>query len=265
MGVPAVTAVHGFIHALHRNLNAHGCLNVNGSNVSFNRFAMIYESLTPNLSKHKYGYSTIGRRTPAVLSAKKGEDITSGSFNLNTRCNFKLHLMLELDDSFTNDLLGDIDYLLYRMKLAGGDIISHTTVDESCIVSNFNSEDINFLNCYVLLDRKDLMIERMENSDAVDALLDNLSKHHTSEKDDNDNVTWKNGYLNQGYFIPISIGFNGITELLQAKDQRDYSVEHRFAENVVTLGEFRKVHNFTSIEQMLWSYEHNNNKYIVTQ
>ncbi|MFM9587760.1 type I-F CRISPR-associated protein Csy2, partial [Streptomyces caniscabiei] len=50
-------------------------------------------------------------------------------------------------------------------------------------------------------------------------------------------------------------GFHGLTELGEAKNQRDPNTPHRFAESVVTLGEFKMPHSINSIDEILWRYQ----------
>jgi CRISPR-associated protein Csy2 len=41
------------------------------------------------------------------------------------------------------------------------------------------------------------------------------------------------------------------------KNQRDPDTPHRFAESIVTLGEFRMVYKIDQIDKALWSYHTN--------
>ena len=54
--------------------------------------------------------------------------------------------------------------------------------------------------------------------------------------------------------MPIATGFHGITELSQARNQRDPNVPHRFAESIVTLGQFIMPYRITNLDNMLWHY-----------
>ena len=54
--------------------------------------------------------------------------------------------------------------------------------------------------------------------------------------------------------MPIAVGFQGISELEQAKNQRDANTPHRFAESVLTLGEFVMPYRIEHIDQLLWKY-----------
>ena len=121
---------------------------------------------------------------------------------------------------------------------------------------------------------KNLMITTMEQGkDAVDALLDNLAVYHRCTKtpiniaDDNTQVVidkepkfkieWqKPSRNNSGWIVPIAIGYQGISPLGTAKNTRDSSTPHRFAESIITLGEFKMPYRFSSIDDMLWQYNH---------
>ena len=52
----------------------------------------------------------------------------------------------------------------------------------------------------------------------------------------------------------IAVGFQGISELGQAKNQRDANTPHRFAESILTLGEFVMPYRIEHIDQLLWKY-----------
>ena len=107
---------------------------------------------------------------------------------------------------------------------------------------------------YAIIERRELMIDAMkQGQDAIDALLDYLAIHHSCEKDDSGNVTWTSQRKTSGWIVPIATGFHGITELENAKNQRDPDTPHRFAESIVTLGEFRMPHRIHSLDEILWS------------
>ena len=57
-----------------------------------------------------------------------------------------------------------------------------------------------------------------------------------------------------GWIVPIAVGFHGISELGIVANQRDEKPEHRFAESVVTLGEFKMPYRFQSLDEIMWSY-----------
>ena len=96
---------------------------------------------------------------------------------------------------------------------------------------------------YAIVERRDLMIEAMDRGlDAMDALLEYLTIEHSCEKDE-DKVLWTSKRKTAGWIVPIATGFQGISDLGKAKNQRDAEKPHRFAESVVTLGEFKMPYN----------------------
>jgi len=136
----------------------------------------------------------------------------------------------------------------------------------------------------VIISRNDLMKEVMEQGqDALEALLDYLKIYHQVEKDNIENiensvspndknledkkVKWKSYRKSSGWLVPIAVGFNGISEIAEigaVKNQRDPETPHRFAESVVTLGQFIMPYRITDIDEMLWEYEYQaeNNLYL---
>jgi len=117
------------------------------------------------------------------------------------------------------------------------------------------------------------MIEAMKNGqDAMDALLDYLVVHQRCTQDDDGNVTWQGKRKTEqdkpaGWIVPIATGFHGITELGEAKNQRDPETPHLFAESIVTLGEFKMPYRINSLNEIMWHYatEAENNLYLCQQ
>ena len=91
-------------------------------------------------------------------------------------------------------------------------------------------------------------------------MLDYLAVHHHCEKDDNGQVNWSSKRKTAGWIVPIATGFHGLTDRGPAKNQRDPDIPHRFAESVVTLGEFRMPYRIQSLDEILWSYHTNLDK-----
>lgn len=108
---------------------------------------------------------------------------------------------------------------------------------------------------YVLVERRELMTDSMqEGSDALDALLSYLTVNHSGEQLEDESVIWRSQRKASGWIVPIATGFQGISPLGQAKNQRDPTVPHRFAESIVTLGEFVMVHKIKHLDEILWCY-----------
>ncbi len=180
------------------------------------------------------------------------------------RCHLDISLLIEysnIDAEQTLNLLQSIETIIPTMKFASGDIISF----RNCETLSFNEnkdEDQELRKIsnklmlgHVLIERRDLVIQSMlEGQDALDAVLDHLKVTHSSQMDDDGKVTWSSHRKTNGWLVPIAVGFQGISELGIAKNQRDADTPHRFAEAVLTLGEFVMPYRIESIDQLLWQY-----------
>jgi CRISPR-associated protein Csy2 len=114
---------------------------------------------------------------------------------------------------------------------------------------------------HVLIERRDLMVEQMlQGKGALNALFNYLKVMHRSTEE-SDTVTWTTSRLSKGWLVPIAIGFQGISELGLAQNQRDANTPHRFAESIITLGEFVMPYQIKQLDNILWQYhvdlEHN--------
>jgi len=271
IGFPAMTAWLGAVHALQRKLNAQG-----HSDIKFNSVAVISHQC--DLQTHKgvddFVHSIIGTGNPLDKTGARS------AFIEEARCHLDVSLVLEYTGIEKDDeqiLQEQITHLLNsNMKMAGGDILTFKA-PQFFKVENGNTADLSALTRklmpgYALIERRDLMTEAMSTGqDAMDALLDNLVIHHHCEKVademNEEKVIWTSKRKNQGWLVPIATGFHGLTELGEAKNQRDPNTSHRFAESVVTLGEFKMPHSIKSIDEILWRYQtdQTNNLYLCAQ
>ena len=148
------------------------------------------------------------------------------------------------------------------MKFASGDVLSV----RDCELLTFDDEEdedqqlkpiLNKLMLgHVLIERRELVQQTMqqEQKDALDAVLDYLKVTHSATQDESGQITWTSKRKAPGWLVPIAVGFQGISELGQAKNQRDAKTLHRFAEAIITLGEFMMPYRIESIDQLLWQY-----------
>lgn len=264
IGFPAMTAWLGAVHALQRKLNA------DTLETSFDSVAVVCHEMV--LQTHKgagdFVHSIIGTGNPLDKDGKRP------AFIEEARCHLDVSLVVEyrgIDKDEEDEFKKRIAHHLYAsMKMAGGDILSFQD-PVLYRIEEGNEHDLRRLTRrlmpgYAIIERRELMIEAMEDGkDAIDALLDYLAIHHSCEKDEAGNVTWTSKRKTAGWIVPIATGFHGITELGQAKNQRDPNVPHRFAESVVTLGEFRMPHRINSLDEILWCYHIENNLYLCQQ
>lgn len=262
IGFPAMTAWLGAVHALQRKLNVMGINNVN-----FNCVAVVTHDmeLQTKIGKGDFFQSIVVPKRPPSTK-KELTDFNAGSapsFIEEARCHLDVSLLIEYPRINKDDeeiLIEQVTHHLNAsIKIAGGDILSFQKPTPYKIEEG-NDTDLcqltrRLMPGYAIIERRELMIEAMEQGrDAIDALLDYLVVHHHCEKDDDGNVTWTSHRKTSGWIVPIATGFHGITELGKAENQRDPDAPHRFAESVVTLGEFRMPHSIHSIDEILWCY-----------
>ncbi|MDM1487413.1 type I-F CRISPR-associated protein Csy2 [Acinetobacter towneri] len=254
IGFPAMTAWLGAVHALERKLKQQGCdLNLNKVAVSCHNF-----NLQTYKGRGDFVHSIIGTANPL------DKDGNRPAFIEEARCHLEVSLLVEIESSSKrqrDQLLDLIDGIVASMKFASGDLLSV----KPCKILNFDDDEdqtqqlrpiLNKLMLgHVLIERRDLVMQSMqEGKDALDSVLDYLKVTHSSTQDDDGKVTWASKRKAQGWLVPIAVGFQGISELGQAKNQRDANTPHRFAESVLTLGEFVMPYRIESIDQLLWQY-----------
>lgn len=272
IGFPAMTAFLGCAHALQRKLNERGVA------VTFDAVGVV--SHDANLQSYKgendFVHSIIGKGNPLDKVGART------AFIEDARIHLEVSLIIEFSgrSSDQRDELIDITGRLLQgyMKLAGGDIQSFDPLQIHLVDRN-DQDSINRLQRqlmpgYVLIERRELVERAMvEGQDAIEAIVDYLAIHHSCEVLDTDNnldknndksveqVRWSSARKlvdgkSGGWIVPIATGFHSISELGQAKNQRDEDTPHRFAESVVTLGEFKMPHRIKDIEHMLWCYNY---------
>lgn len=254
IGFPAMTAWLGFVHALERKLNQAGL-----SDLMLHSAAVV--SHRCDLQTHKgegdFVHSIIGTGNPLDKSGSRS------AFIEEARCHLDVSLVIEWSGNeeqvqqpgFTQQLQA----VIATMKVAGGDVITMQSPFNQSIDIESEQETRRLLNQlmpgYVLIERRDLMIDAMQQgADALDALLDYLTVHHHCEQLEDQSVVWHSQRKKSGWIVPIATGFQAISPLGEAKNQRDPSVPHRFAESVVTLGEFVMAHKIKHLDDILWQY-----------
>jgi len=282
IGFPAMTAWLGAAHALERQLN--DAMNLKqGETVSFQGVGVVSHQFTLHTYKGPgdYEYSIIGTGNPLEPKAKKGKpegNAERPSFIEEARCHLEVSMVIAcegIEKSLEPDVIRLTAQLLQsQMKMAGGDILK---IQQPEFYRDFNQLKKRLMPGYALIERRELMIEAMEQGqDALDALIDYLAVHHQCEQQERNGeieVTWSSQRKQtgpdgeRGWIVPIATGFHGISALGHAKNQRDPETLHRFAEAVVTLGEFIMPYRLEYIEELLWHYHYDadSNLYLCQQ
>lgn len=268
IGFPAMTAWLGVTHALQRKLNERGI----GVSIPATGVVSHQMDLQTYRGDNDFVSSIVGTGNPLEPKSEKGKpegNAVRSSFIEEARCHLDVSLLIELQgvsQEQDDEIIKQVSHLLNsQMKVAGGDIQTFST-PAIFVIEDGDEADLRrlarkIMPGYVLIERRDLMIEAMQQGqDAMDALIDYVAIHHSCEQTDAGEVLWKSRRKTQtdkppGWIVPIATGFHGISELGQAKNQRDLEMPHRFAESLVTLGEFKMPHRFGSIADMLWCYQ----------
>ncbi|MGZ8183775.1 MAG: type I-F CRISPR-associated protein Csy2, partial [Methylobacter sp.] len=91
--------------------------------------------------------------------------------------------------------------------------------------------------------------------------------HSAVLADETGQTEWTAKRKTAGWIVPIATGFHGIGALGKAENQRDPDTPHRFAESLVTLGEFVMPYRIKRLNDLLWHsrYDAENNLYLIEQ
>lgn len=262
IGFPAITAWLGAIHALQRKLYENG----------FNEVQLLGTAISChdiNLQTHKgrgdYVSSIIATANPL------DKDGNRPAFIEEARCHLEVSLLVEyqgLDPDNLEKFKKFIDQQLLKMKFASGDVLSVKPVQEILVDEDEESSIKVALRKlmlgFVIIERRDLIKKSMqeEGRDALEALLDHLKIMYRANQNDEDEVSWNASKKEAGWLVPIATGFQAISEIGLAKNQRDADTPHRFAESVVTLGEFVMPYRIKKIDDMLWQYHVDQDLYL---
>lgn len=251
IGFPAMTAWLGFMHALERKLKTSEFDEVKFTGIIISCLDM---ELQTYKGKGDYVHSIIATSNPLDKFGKRP------SFIEEARCDLEVTIAIECElgvidyDKFTQL----IDNTLHTMKLAGGDIMSVKPAQHKQI-ENTKPRDLTkyLMPGFCLVTRQDLMKASMEeNKDAIDTMLDYLKITTSIEVDKNHKVhKSKASRKVEGWIVPIAIGYQGISDLGRINNTRDETTPHRFAESVVTLGEFKMPYHFETVDEMIWRYQ----------
>ncbi len=261
IGFPAMTAWLGAVHVLQRKLNESGFFEVKllGTAISCHDL-----NLQTYKGRGDYVSSIIATANPL------NKDGSRPAFIEEARCHLEVSLLIEyqgLDPDNLDKFKSFIDWQLQKMKFAGGDVLSVKPVAEKSVDEDDDSSVREILRKlmlgFVIIERRDLIKKSMEEGkDALEALLDHLKIMHRSTKNDKEEVTWNSSKKEAGWLVPIATGFQAISEIGFAKNQRDSTTPHRFAESVVTLGEFVMAHRIKELDDMLWQYHVDQDLYL---
>ncbi len=254
-GFPAVTAFLGFGHALQRHFNSsveQPRLNVRGVGIISHKVQMLDESI---------GYNRLLKLTGNPLN-EHGE---RSSFVEEGRCHMTVSLVLEVDGltrgTIDTELMQDV--ILSRMKLAGGDILTKPDIQ---LIGQDKPFASLVMPGYALMERRSLIADSMkEGADALTAIHRYVAIQNRSQISTDGSVVWSRKREKAGWLVPIATGFHAISEIQHPKNTREPDTPHRFAESVVTLGEFVLASRIKRLSEILWRYQHSQDLYLCVQ
>ena len=264
-GFPSLCAFGGAVNALQRKLNQFGL-----EKLELKSFAVISHKFSLNAYREgKYvNFSLITSANPLDKDGKRP------SFVPEIKCRMEISLLCELDNylNYENEFIEQqvLNTLKGNFRIASGDVLSVGKIFVVPVGTEDNDRDFiryivrSLMPGYALIERRELMEESMKNgTDALDAMLEHISvlakPCHSGEIE--------RGRKENGWIVPISTGYHAISNLGTAINQRDKTVPHRFAESLITLGEFKTVHRVQNINALLWNvnYDEKNGIYCYRQ
>lgn len=268
IGFPAMTAWLGAMHALQRKLQNNARFDNEFEDLELNSIAVVCHDIRLHTyrGEHDFVSSIVGTGNPLDKTGKRS------SFIEEARCDLTVSLLIQYRaPDGDEELPASVDQLLQsQMKMAGGDIIKTQPSQRRQIKDEGDLRRLmgNVMPGHCLVERRDLMQQAMvDGQDAIDAMLDYLKVMHQSVEADNGKVIWQSSRKSKGWIVPIATGFHGLSEPGYAEQQRDPDTPHRFAESVVTLGEFVMPYRIDELDTILWHYQVDtpNNLYFCTQ
>ena len=264
IGFPAMTAWLGAVHALQRKLQQLSDF----ENLCLSKVGISCHQLEvqTHRSKGDFVSSIIGTGNPL------DKDGSRPSFIEEARCHVTVSLLIEMSESdpeWEESLPIAIAPMLRQMKMAAGDVLSFRE-PKILYLEEGNASELKKLTQrlmlgHVLVERRQLLQDYVATNpeqDVLHALLAHLHIRHRVAVDanqeaiaiGNNQYLWEASRLQAGWLVPIAVGFQGISPLGLAQNQRDANTPHRFAESVLTLGEFVMPYRIERIDDMLWHY-----------
>lgn len=254
-GFPAVTAFMGFAHALQRHFHqatGEETLQIRGVGIVSHRFELL---------DHQAGY----KRTLQLTANPLNEKGDRPSFVEEGRCHVTVSLVLEINGLIRGqaDLTRLQQLIFAKMKLAGGDIVSQPVVE---VIEDNRRGIARLMPGYALMERRDLMASDSGiDRDPLDAIHQALAIQHRSVTDEQGQVSWVSTRRQPGWIVPIATGFHALTPAQPATHARDLQTSHRFAESLVTLGEFVMASRLRSLTDLIWRYDQHDDLYRAVQ
>ena len=258
-GFPSPTAFTGFIHALSRRLNDKTVLDGVG---------IVCHSFEPQVNGGKYEKRFKLTRNPIY-----DRDVTKPSGIVEEG---RTHLTVTIVAGVYGDepSAEEIAKLIGSMRVAGGSVVYQQKQNVEIVsLPQYAEEDEKIFRKlrrklvpgFALIDRTDLMLERMNEMKAgnpdvslLDVLLDLTALKHAPVMDDEEKAVWTTYREKQGWLVPLPVGYAGISPLYEpgeVKNTRDQETPFRFTETAYSVGEWKNPFKINNIEDFLWFHK----------
>lgn len=255
IGFPAMTAWMGAVHAMERLVRREERF----ADIRFPRAAVSCSqySLQVYCGPGDYVNSVIATANPLK---KKGKKFERPPFIEEPRINLTVSLLISctgVDGDNEKQLLQEIETILPKMKMAGGDILSINKPQIFYVSEEDGQEEKKILRKlmpgFVIIERRDLM-QNAGDSSSMETLVSLLAVQHHARQEEMAGPQWSAEKEQPGWLVPLAVGFHGISPIGKVAGQRDPMQEHCFAECAVTVGEWILPIRAQHIEEILWTY-----------
>ena len=279
-GFPAITGFLGFTHVLSRKFNAEFGIEIMGCAIFSHDFTLhtneqydvrFIQSKRPPVTLQGQKYRAEANKTPPIIE--------EGKMDLTVSLLLQCKQVLSGVDEQKNLYEKSLKKWVYQARLAGGSIpniknISFWTEDSS----NLAKLKRKLLPSFVLLDVTPALEKNVEqskinypSSDLFDLWTDFFAYKAESKIDEDlKTVQWvrKDKPNPRGWFVPLMIGFKGISPLYAGQDvehHRDPQYPFRFVESVHSIGEWRSTHRIQNLSDLIWTYHIEDEWYLCQQ
>ncbi|MCG3882736.1 type I-F CRISPR-associated protein Csy2 [Psychrobacter sp. Ps3] len=284
-GFPAITGFLGSFHAMSRKMADDDVL----SDVSLGGVLLACHDCQPQMYRpNPYNNYTLNQtRNPIKKDGKTASIIEEGKCRLVM--SFVVEVLSEtmLSTEQQDSAIQKTKQLVYQQRMAGGSVRELARFEP---VQFFETDDISavipqLLPAFVLMDAQDEFAQiidevQADNSDAtpLDALIDVCALHQVPEAKSNGDTNWstlsrKTGH---GWLVPMSIGYQGISELFDAgimQNVRNPEYCSQYVEAIYSLGKWvypqrlNRIGGDHDIANAFWRYHYDadQNLYLVTQ
>jgi CRISPR-associated protein Csy2 len=280
-GFPAMTAFTGFMHALERKLQP--------------RLKVQFEAIAVVCHRHEHLIAPDPRRyAPRTFTLTRNPLDKFGEVAAITeegRMHATVSLVLLVKGEDVPYAAGEsaanfADAILQQalaMRIAGASLRqadNHARRPRTWVWNHENKDKVHrrlmysLLPGFALISRVNLLqshLAKMRTTDSdattLDALLDLCAVHHQSkpvlDTDGQPDPQGAGKWLpserrERGYLVPIPAGYAAISPLYPAgtvRNARDAATPFRFAEVVLSLGEWRSPHRAKQLEDILWRHD----------